>query len=260
MFGAFLWRDWVGLAVLDATFVHRRRHHNVGDLACSPGNYFDLGTHVVQDFSEEVPPCNVLVLGGGQVFQDCVTKAIFSAQNARNSVVWGVGISPKDRKSLQFDLLDANCTLVSTRNWGIKGCEYVPCASAMSPLFDTPPAPVHDVVLFFHARKSRDLRFDSGIPCRGNDTGTMAETIEFLASGSVIVTNSYHGTYWGMCLGRRVLCVPFSHKFMHFPSNPVQAEPQNWVEMIDHAETRPGLLEKARERNLKFYQKVRNLC
>jgi len=87
----------------------------------------------------------------------------------------------------------------------------------------------------------------------------MAEAIEFLSSGSVVVTNSYHGTYWGMCLGRRVLCIPFSHKFAHFPSNPVQAEQQNWVEMVHHAEARPGLLEIARDLNAKFYEKVRNL-
>lgn len=245
--------------MIDTVFVHRRQHRNVGDLACSPGHYFDLGHHSFLDFKEDVPRCNAMVLGGGQVFQDCVTAAIYNAPRARRIVVWGVGISRKDRASLEFDLLDANAALISTRNWNVGGCTYVPCASAMSPLFDAPAPPRHEVVFFYHAQKSADIPFEAGIPTLGNNVATMAEAIEFLASGATVVTNSYHGTYWAMCLGRRVLCLPFNRKFDYFRDAPVRSTPADWVKDISLAEARPETLNLARDANRDFYERVRNL-
>jgi len=245
--------------MLDAAFVHRRRTANVGDLACTPGAYFDFGNQQMFDFEDDIPDCKLAVLGGGQVFQQCVDAAIFQAPRAEKRVIWGVGISPKDIASIGFDLLEANSALVSTRNRGIDGCEYVPCVSAMSPLFDAPPEPIHDVVLFSHARKSENLVRVEGIPERSNHDGTMADAIAFLASGDTVVTNSYHGTYWAMCLGRRVICVPFSRKFQFFRENPVMARPDSWPEQIKHAERRNGVLEDAQTLNKQFFEKVRNL-
>lgn len=244
---------------VDTAFVHRRRHPNVGDLACSPGNYFDLGPHQFVDFKDQIPPCKVMVLGGGQVFRDCVSTAILSAPSAQKTVVWGVGISPKDRAGVEYDLLDATADLLSTRNWNVPGCPYVPCASAMSPLFDTAAPPQHEVVFFYHATKSQNIRFDPAIPALGNDVKTMTEAIAFLASGATVVTNSYHGTYWAMCLGRRVLCIPFNQKFSHFPENPITSTHADWAQNIHLAEARPVTLDHARTANRAFYENVRNL-
>ena len=246
--------------MLDATFIHRRRSNNIGDLACSPGAYFDFGNQRVFDFQDDIPECKLAILGGGQVFQDCVESSIYRTTRAKNRVIWGVGISPKDVNSLEYDLVDASCALVSTRNWGVDGCEYVPCASAMTPLFDGPPEPIHDVVLFYHAHKSEFLTRVEGIPERSNHDGTLADAIAFLASGATVVTNSYHGTYWAMCLGRRILCVPFNRKFQFFRANPVMGEPDNWPESVKRAERRYGILEEALTSNRQFFEKVRNLC
>lgn len=245
--------------MLDAAFVHRRQTRNIGDLACSPGNYFDLGRQAMFDFADPLPDCRLAVLGGGQVFGDCVRSAIYQSHAAGSRVVWGVGISPKDAASIEFDILQGSCALISSRNWGIEGCDYVPCASAMSPLFDAPPPPEHEVVLFRHARKSQHLVRVAGIPERSNHGGTMAEAVAFLASGETIVTNSYHGTYWGLCLGRRVLCLPFNRKFGFFRDNPAMAAPEDWPDRLALAERRDGVLEEARALNRNFYDKVRNL-
>lgn len=245
--------------MLNAAFLHRRKGRNIGDLACSPGNYFDFGNQQMFDFQDEIPECELAVLGGGQVFQACVEASIYRTTGAAKRVVWGVGISPKDVAGFHFDVLEANCALMSTRNWGVDACEYVPCASAMSSLFDDPPSPEHDVVLFSHAKKSENLLRLEGVPERSNHKGSMADAIAFLASGETVVTNSYHGTYWAMCLGRRVLCVPFSQKFQFFPENPVMAQPDNWPERLRLAECREGTLEAARGRNRQFYEKVRCL-
>ncbi|MDA5092609.1 hypothetical protein O2N63_00710 [Aliiroseovarius sp. KMU-50] len=130
----------------------------------------------------------------------------------------------------------------------------------MSPFFDAPPQPSHDVVLFTHDRKSDGLQKPDGIPSRGNHGGTLDETLEFLASGATIVTNSYHGVYWGMCLGRRVLCLPYSSKFEGFLIPPVVADPANWLKDLFKAESRPDILPHARSANQVFYEMVMNLA
>lgn len=246
--------------MFDAVFQHRRKVRNTGDLVCSPGLYLDFGRSQLLDFSEPLPPSRLAVFGGGQVFDECLNAVVYRAPEARHRVIWGVGIDGRAVRSLSFDIMAANCALVSSRNWGVRGCEYVPCASALSPLFDAPPpAPKHEVVLFSHARKSAQLARPEGIPVLDNGQADFAAAIDFIASGETVVTNSYHGTYWAMCLGRRVLSVPFSDKFRQFRDNPVFADPQDWPQMLARAEVRPGTLEEARARNLAFYDKVRNL-
>jgi hypothetical protein len=250
----------MGLNRIDVRCLHRRRKPNVGDLACSPGAYFDLGHTTFHDLSEEIPTCDLAVMGGGQVFQDCVDAAIYRTTGARRRVVWGVGISKKDRAGIAFDVLAGSCDLISTRNWGVPGCDYVPCASAMSDLFDAPPEPEVDVALFLHAKKSASLEGAEGVPQMTNHGGTMRDAIAFLARAETVVTNSYHGTYWAMCLGRKVLCLPFNAKFHGFRDAPVMSTPEDWRADLGRAEARLGTLEEARARNLSFYEKTRNLA
>lgn len=245
--------------MLDAALIHLKYTKNTGDLACSPHAYFDFGTQSSFGFKDTIPACDLAIIGGGQVFQKCVDSCIYQVPHAKHRVIWGVGISPKDTSGLDYELAKASCSLISTRNWGVEVDDYVPCPSAMSPLFDAPATPQHEVVLFTHAKKSDTLPRDPAIPEMTNHQGTMADAIAFLASGATVVTNSFHGTFWAMCLGRKVLCVPFNRKFHFFRENPVMATPQDWMSRIQTAETRDDTLRDARDRNQRFYEKVRNL-
>ena len=245
--------------MLDTTLIHRRSDANIGDLACTPGHYFDFGVQNMIAFGQESPACKRAILGGGQVYNDCVDAAIYHTSHAALRIVWGVGISPKNVADFSFDILEGSCALVSSRNWNVPRCEYVPCASAMSPLFDRGPAPTRDVVLFSHAKKSAALARYDGIPEMSNHSGSMADAVAFLASGATVVTNSFHGTYWAMCLGRKVLCLPFSHKFRQFKDNPVFGDPLNWRKSLHLAESRADVLHDARARNVSFHEKVMNL-
>ncbi|WP_152618585.1 hypothetical protein [Leisingera sp. ANG-Vp] len=177
------------------------------------------------DFSEVPPPCRLAMFGGGQVFRDCVKSVICRTPEAKHRVSWGVGIDGAAAASIEFDIAEGNCALISSRNWGVPGCEHVPCPSAMSPLFDGQAEPEHEVVLFSHALKSDGLLRMPGIPELDNGRANLEEALAFIASGETVAANSYHGTYWTMCLGRRVLSVPFNEKFRHFRENPVFAGP-----------------------------------
>lgn len=239
--------------------MHRRTDANVGDAACTPAHYFDFGHQIQISLRDQAPACTRVIMGGGQVFDDCVEASIYHTAKARHRVVWGVGISRKNVRHYTFDVLAGSCALIGTRNWDVPGCIYVPCVSAMSPLFDAVTAPQHDVVLYLHAQKSAGIRVPPGIPMMTNHTGGMADAIAFLASGATVVTNSFHGTYWAMCLGRRVLCLPFSDKFRQFKENPVCADPADWEAHVASAAPRDGVLEDARRLNRAFYDQVMNL-
>ncbi|MFK7752944.1 MAG: hypothetical protein AB8B51_10365 [Sedimentitalea sp.] len=243
----------------DTVFMHRTATTNVGDLWCSPGRYFEFGTQFTCDIAQTAPPAKLAVLGGGQVFKECAEAVIYHTANVKHRVIWGVGISSADAASIDFDIMSPSCAMVGSRNWRIPGCEFVPCASAMSPLFDAAPAPTRDVVLFTHAQKSRAVHRELGVPEMSNVDVTMEEAIAFLASGETVVTNSYHGTFWAMCLGRKVLCLPFSRKFSGFRRAPVFGEPKGWIKQLHLAEAHPATLPKARAKNQAFYEKVRNL-
>ena len=243
------------------TFQHIRDTPNVGDLACTPGQWFDFGgaERVFQNFGMQVANGHVAVFGGGQTFRWSADGVIYNSPKARARVIWGVGITAKHTLSLEFDIVQANVSLIGSRNWNVPRTEFVPCASAMSPLFDAPPAPKHDVVLFRHAAKSAGLEIPAGIPMMSNHGVSFDQAVAFIASGATVVTNSYHGTYWAMLLGRKVLCLPFSDKFRGFQDMPVLADPGAWSGEIAKAEARPGQRDTARQANRRFYEKVMNL-
>ena len=69
--------------MLDQVLMHRRRDANIGDLACTPGHYFDFGNHKMMPFGQHAPQFERVILGGGQVYDDCADVAICRTSQAR---------------------------------------------------------------------------------------------------------------------------------------------------------------------------------
>tara|TARA_R110002094_G_scaffold12465_6_gene22595 strand:+ start:3770 stop:4141 length:372 start_codon:yes stop_codon:yes gene_type:complete len=63
--------------------MHRRRDANIGDLACTPGHYFDFGNHKMMPFGQHAPQFERVILGGGKVYNDCADVAICRTSQAR---------------------------------------------------------------------------------------------------------------------------------------------------------------------------------
>lgn len=245
--------------MLDAVFQSIRSTANVGDLACSPATYFDFGTSQVFDFGSPLPKAKRAIFGGGQVFDNCANAVIYDAAQAKHKINWGIGLSRKAMSGFQFDIVHANCSLFSTRNWEFSPLDYVPCVSCMAPELDRTIEPLHDVVMFTHATKSAEVQVPDGVPALSNHECTFAQAIAHIASGETVVTNSYHGTYWAMLLGRRVLCIPFQEKFNHFRHSPAMSTPRDWAQDLKTAQAFDGYLDHARGCNTSFYDRVMNL-
>lgn len=225
---------------------HIAGSRNVGDAVCSPAYYFQFGFPVeIVKFGDAIPHCAAVIFGGGAIGNN-IGKV---PAPARIKIAWGLGETRHGKSNAEpapegFDLY-------GSRDYGQPGAEWVPCASCMSPLFDDLREPQHEAVFYFNRRRTKPAVV--GIPAKDNEVG-FREAVEFLASGSVVVTNSYHGAYWSTLLGRGVIVVDaYSSKFRQFRHSPSYADDWRSVENVARY---PAALTEARAANRAFFQRV----
>lgn len=174
---------------------------------------------------------HIIVGGGGLLFQS-FWKCFQQLQEIRNHIqgqwiIWGAGqqIYPNfkiPRNKIFFDELQDThkkfdysgyvdpFNIVGIRDFN-QGYDWVPCVSCMSKEFDIDREIKHEFVVFSHEKFK--IKVDS-FPHMTHNTENLRDVINFLGSGQTILTSSYHGAYWGMLLGRRVIAFPFSTKFL----------------------------------------------
>lgn len=241
-------------------FQHRKGSRNIGDRECCPAYWLPFQARkTVQALKETVPPCDVAIFGGGQIYASVVECVAQHAAAARHCVTWAIGLHAAKRKVDGTDQFQTRMSLIGCRDIDIPGTEYVPCASCLAPGLQHTPAPTREAVLYLHAAKSDAVQRPDGIASRTNHDGTLAEALAFLASGETVITNSFHGTYWAMLMGRKVLCLPFSSKFKGFARMPALADPGDWLADLGRAHSLPGYLEDCIAANYAFRDKVMNL-
>ena len=236
-------------------FQHLRRTNNIGDHACSPFDYFDWGDATVSDLRrDDTPDYDVGIYGGGKIFRGLATYAGVRRQQGAVNIAWGVGTTQSFPISLQYMKARRRMDIIGSRDYGDTRYTYAPCASCMSPLFDAPAPPEHDVVFYAHAGKTSKMgiTIPDHIPTADNHAANLEEALRFIASGRTVISNSYHGVYWGLLMGRKVLCLPFSKKFGGYRLPPHYAKPENWRAEINNAIAQPDMLALVRAATLDF--------
>jgi len=115
------------------------------------------------------------------------------------------------------------------------------------------------VVIYEHESRRIGLS-DLDVPrhrARTDDVGDIENAIDFLASGAVVLTNTYHGAYWSMLLGRKTIVIdPWSTKFTNMKYEPALATRLDWERHIADARIYPDMLDECRAANRKFYAEV----
>lgn len=244
---------------------------NVGDENSNPALYFSFGRDVVKPDWPTIRKKFVaenLVLGGGYLSRmfDDDEKYFDIADEVKRVFVWGIGHDP--RKPLLKRTLD-RCTLVGIREFGHQEIDnkkvfYVPCASCMSPLFDIKWTAKNEYVFFLHSHSSTitdRLKIDAPVMINRQD---FVSTIRFVASGKVVVTNSYHGAYYATLLGRKAVVVAEPgqwdtfrpEKFEMFKYPPSFAPAEDWRSVVPSTKTYPKALADSRKTNIAFYERV----
>lgn len=244
---------------------HKVDPDNVGDYYCNPSRYFDIPDVVTKNLTKHNVNVEnkIIVVGGGGLIHNTFDQHIdrLLAQRPRLSAAWSIGHNygaavTNKGKSFLFPEYLKQFNLLSVRDW-IKGHEnlYVPCVSCMHPSFDKGYKARHPIVFYLHAAKTPEHLFPESLPTKTNADNNIKSVIKFLASGETIVTNSYHGAYWGLLLGRRVISTAWSIKFNYFKYPPTLID--NLADWDDYYGTaaEPGYLEESRHLNREFYKK-----
>ena len=181
--------------------------------------------------------------------------------NSAPRFLWGAGhnsdLQRKAGPKLEYPSWIAEFDLVGIRDWN-QNQPWVPCASCMHPAFDK-EYPVKNEVIWFEHKKQLIKDFGNDpIPRFVNSGNNIDHTIELLGSANTILTNSYHGAYWGTLLGKRVIVTGvWSSKFMNFRHQPIILEKdRNWKEVVDQAPVFDNALEQCRESTEAFWQQI----
>lgn len=187
-------------------------------------------------------------------------------EDQSTKILWGVGHNgeiPKKTKDSKLAypewLLDF--TMIGVRDYK-QDYEWVPCASCMHPALRQ-TYPIKNEVIWFEHKKQLIKDFGAEpIPRFVNSGNNIEQTIELLGSANVILTNSYHGAYWGTLMKKRVVVVgPWSSKFLTFKHKPLTVERlDSWRDVIDECTIHKEALDECVERTERYWKAVRERC
>jgi hypothetical protein len=178
--------------------------------------------------------------------------------------LWGAGHNSAD--AIEFNKIKwpkefSRFTKIGIRDYDpISKFSWTPCASCMHPALDKKYAIKNDVIWFEHKKQLiKDFGSDP-IPRFINSGSNIEQTIELLGSANVILTNSYHGAYWGTLLKKKVIIVgAWSSKFNWLRHPPlILDKKEHWKDCVDEVEIHHTALEECRTRTLDFWQEIKD--
>jgi hypothetical protein len=260
-------------------FVHRI-DSNIGDRLSAPYLYYSFDFNARIDICDtkaisNIPKGSNIIVGGGGLMMpyfDSYREALLQRQ-PNNVVWWAVG--ERRIQDTQTAFVNEQAVQNSIQpHWfnqhhlvGFRQSTpfypFLPCVSckAVAEFCTTAPTtpPKHDVVFFEHAHIPLP---DAGPYLkRNNHNIEPKELFTFLNSARVVVTNSYHGMYWSLLLGKQVVVIPFSSGLYHHPWPVHWAQPQEVQRVIEQAlalnnKTNTNLLDECVSLNDAFYFQV----
>lgn len=237
--------------------VYHYKANNIGDLKCGPEQYFDFPSMFPATFKDDISDCDNIIIGGGGVFAQAKHVADNIKCLKRNLIAWGIGLPPRSARDSVVLKTAQNFTLFSTRSFEWRDTfRFVPCVSCMDSVFNTKYTVKHDVAVFSHRKKTPILKMQTDFPQMDNSEQNFIEVIKFIASTDILVTSSFHGVYWGQLLGKKIVCIPYNHKFASFEQVPTIATEADWQENIHKARRHSSQLDEYRSLNRKYYEDV----
>ena len=240
------------------TFINYYGVKNIGDKFSSPTLYFKFKNYFYLDclaaLNKQVVCSDNIIIGGGVYLDSFLSRYLLD--ETKCLIAWGIGLFKEEH----FDF--SNVKLVGLRDFNREEINnqnvvYCPCVSCMHECFDKKYRVKNNIVAYLHKKKTteEDYKQLENIPYKTNED-KFEEVIDFLGSSNYIITNSYHGVYWGTLLGKRVIAIPYNSKFYGYKYPPVYATFKTWKTKINHTIAYPEALQDSRETNIAFYNKV----
>lgn len=252
---------------------------NTGDLKCLPKLYYDIPSCDVGDIRqfENFDDYDMIIVGGGGLIDldyfDPYLERISKLDN-KLKVIWGAGLNGY-RYTYPGYVADYN--LIGLRDSIFKNLKtnkfkYVPCVSCKHTLFDNPIlTETTDVLYYYHHFEGLTNKMNELVSKNSHITNfEMAKNsddintvIEKMSRAKVIITNTYHGTYWGSLLGKKIYTVETTTKsrLLDLPLNIEFIQYDSIINNI-HRSTNDYELKYLREcrmLNDNFYNGIKNM-
>ncbi len=259
MLSAFVHTQLKNTVLNTIAFAHIRNTDNIGDRWCCPYDYFVYPNANAIDLAENpASETGAVIYGGGKILGSLHSQIAAARDRKLLRIGWGLSSVQSSRFSLKYFRSQRLLDLIGTRDWGDSRFSYAPCVSCMSGEFDSPAPPQHELVFYLHAGKTdgMGLAVPEGVPVMTNTGSTFEEALRFIASGATVISNSYHGVYWTMLMGRRSVCIPFSNKFTAYRLPPSIATVHNWRQVVNQAQAHDEFLSLSREATMAFKSTV----
>lgn len=193
-----------------------------------------------------------------------IRKYIKKTEDSKNlKVIWGAGHNSdvsKDKKGnifLEYPDYLIDYDITGLRDWDT-GHHWAPCASCMHPALRKKYTIKNDIIWFEHKKQLiKDFGSDP-IPRFINSGNNIDQTIELLGSANIILTNSYHGAYWGLLLKKRVVVVGgWSTKFYKMRHRPyILDKNENYKDVIDQTHIYGSALDESIAATEQFWRTI----
>jgi hypothetical protein len=159
------------------------------------------------------------------------------------NIAWGVGTMQSFPILWRYMKARRPVNLIGSRDFGDTRYSYAPYPSSMAPTFDAPTDPIHDVKFCAHGRKTAKIgiKITNHIPVLTNNCNDLNTALNFVSSGATVISNTYHGVYWGLLMGRKKLCLLFSNKIGKYHLLPRDATATNWQGEISNPIALPNM-------------------
>jgi len=269
--------------------LHRKNTENIGDLVCAPYRYFPelLGseTRDFLGFSQKETPerddrvafhetfqqADVIVVGGGGLLEIDFFEPAHVYLRERKAphhkvVLWGAGHNEwriedwrKLKKQFTFDASPFD--LIGVRDFN-HSHEWVPCVSCMHEAFDRRREITRAVGVYAHAATMKKEAFRKQLPEHIetiDNSSPLDVALDFIGSSELVLTDSYHGAYWAVLMGRKVVAFPTSSKFYDMRHPVPLCAPEDWERSSLLARTYDNALFECRAATRSFAEKVADL-
>jgi hypothetical protein len=252
--------------------VHRIDENNPGDYWSSPSHYFPLKVSqtvdigVINDFKSNEP---IIFGGGGLLGRITWDNNVSNLVNNNKVILWGAGQNYYGQKK-KGDLIGVSVESklpdyidkfhsVGLRDYNL-GYNWVPCASCMHPALNAARKikTTNKILGIQHNKIKIKSPFFQSIS-HAIKPNELQDFLCYIASFECIVTNTYHGAYWSLLLGKKVVVQPWSSKFNNLKWNfeITSKEGPMHKSIVDIAESvnqnNQTALEEARQANNNFF-------
>jgi hypothetical protein len=241
------------LGDVPAKLIHTPDRQRLQDLA---ENYWQLAnvqnTELNRDFNQK--------------YHELIARTLERLpNNSSPKFIWGAGHngSTDELEKIKYSKFMGDYRYVGIRDYFPDGGKYdwAPCASCMHPALRTDYAIKNDVIWFEHKKQMVKDFGDDPIPRFVNTGNNIEQTMEILGSANIILTNSYHGAYWGTLMGKRVVVVDsWSTKFHLMKHRPAFSNKKTpWREAIEHATVHHGAIDECRQATQTAWARIQGM-